>query len=123
MNPEEIVALRAEVAALRRRVRLLTILVLSALAVAVVPWAARGMRPAGPRWDADEARAVQVEAQEYRLLDPDGGLRGMWSCPPAGPSMILLDERGRLLFEVRQGPKGGTLRLLDSEGRLLIERP
>lgn len=117
---EEVAALRAEVALLRKGVRSLAVLTLAALFAALL-LGARGwlFRPAG-----EEMRAVEVSAQEYRLLDPDGNLRGMWRCPPAGPSLIILDEKGRLAVELGQAPRGGgKIRLLDGAGRVLFERP
>ncbi len=117
-SANELAAMRTELASLRFQLRLLFRVVLVAVATgALLAW----------RWhsswqccDVNEARAVQVEAQEYHLLDPDGKLRGMWRCPPAGPSWTMLDEHGRLLVEVRQATGSGTVRVLDGEGRVAM---
>jgi hypothetical protein len=122
MNPlDEIAGLRAEVAALRGRVRTL-------FAVLVVGLGATALLALYPRrgrggWAAEEARAVQVEAQEYRLLDPDGNLRGLWHCPPAGPALTLLDAEGRVAVDLRQTPDGGALRVNDAGLRNRFKRP
>jgi hypothetical protein len=119
MTPaDEIAALREEVRGLRRRGRVqlaLAVVVLLALAALVLEQ--------GRRHRAEGLRAVQVEAQEYRLLDPDGNLRGLWHCPPAGPSFTLLDEQGRAAADVRLGPTGARLRLTDAAGQVLFEQP
>lgn len=123
MNPaDEIAALRAEVAVLRQRVRTLFALLFAVLA-AVIILVAWVRRPAGVRWDAEEARAEQVEAHEYRLLDPDGNLRGLWNCPPVGPSLVLTDDQGRPAVVLRGTPQGGTLQVKDATGRVLFEKP
>ena len=123
MNPgDEVAALRAEVAVLRRRVRTLFALALAVL-ITVIVLIALTRRPAGVRWDAEEARAEQVEANQYRLLDPDGNLRGLWNCPPAGPSLVLTDDKGRPAIVMRGTPGGGTFQVKDATGRVLFEKP
>jgi hypothetical protein len=119
---EEMAALRAEIAGLRRWLRLLVALVLVVVVTAVLLLAwnrlggllDRGSQPVG---------ALEVSAQEYRLLDPDGNLRGLWHCPPAGPSLSILDKDGRLAVEVALTPGGGgTIRLREG-GRVVFQRP
>src|SRR5262249_36577667 len=98
---------------------LVIVIAIAAVALAV----ARG-RPFGvERWDTNEARSVQVEAQEYHLLDPDGNLRGLRRCPPAGPTLTLLDEHGRLIIELWQHNQGGAVRVLDATGHPIFEQP
>jgi hypothetical protein len=122
-TPDEVAVLLAEVVALRKRVQVLTVLSLIILAAALV-LAVLGWTTGSGRWATAENRAVEVSAQEYRLLDPDGNLRGIWQCPPAGPSLILLDEQGRLAVEVAQRPgKGGSILVKDADGRVLFKQP
>jgi hypothetical protein len=112
---DEVPALRAEVTALRGRVRLLTLLTGAAVAVALV--AVFRVSPAEPN-----PRRVELEAQEYRLVDPDGRLRGMFRCPPAGPSLEILDERGRPVIVLSESPLGGgQLRVMDADGRFQVK--
>jgi hypothetical protein len=109
---DEVPALRAEVAALRGRVRMLMLLTGAALAVAVV-----ALLRGGP-----EPRRVELEAQEYRLMDPDGRLRGMFRCPPAGPSLEILDEHGRPVIVLSESPLGGgQVRVMDADGRFQVK--
>ncbi len=117
-------ALRMEVASLRRRVHALTAVAAVALGVAAVALIARA-QPAAGRWGVPgpHPEGSQYEAQEYRLMDPDGRLRGLWRCPPAGPSFELLDETGRVAVEVRQDPGGGTVRVVGGERREAVLRP
>jgi hypothetical protein len=123
MTPgDEIAALRAEVAVLRQRVRTLFALTLGVL-ITVIVLIALTRRPPGVRWDAEEARAEQVEANQYRLLDPDGNLRGLWNCPPAGPSLVLTDDKGRPAIVMRGTSQGGTFQVKDATGRVLFEKP
>ena len=90
-------------------------LALAGLAVGI--WALwRGGSPA-------VARAVTVEAQEYRLVGTDGSLRALWHCPPVGPSMTLLDDKGRISVQIRQHEGGGELLVNDAEGRAVFRRP
>src|SRR5262245_37251899 len=111
---DEVAALRSEVAALRRQARYLLAVALAGVAVGA--WAlARAARPGTARFE--------VEAQEYRLIGPDGNLRGLWTCPPVGPSMTLLDERGRISVQIRHHEAGGELLVNDSEGRSVFRRP
>ena len=115
-QPDELAGLRAEVAALRRRVRALAALALLAAALAAIALA-RPSRPGG-------GRGTEFVAQEYRLVDPSGNLRGSWRCPPAGPALTLLDEGGRPAAELRLDPGGGgRLRLTGADGRVLDQRP
>jgi hypothetical protein len=123
MSPaDEIAALRAELAAQRRRGRVVAAVALAAL-VGVAVLAARDYRRAGGGWDTDEARAARVEAQAFHLLDPNGNLRGQWSCPPAGPFLTLRDESGRAVLVLRQTDEGGTLRITDANGQVLLKVP
>ncbi len=116
-HAEEVAALREELAALRRRGRTALAVALAALALALAACGLLAWR--GKALPAGEG----VEAQEYRLIDPDGRLRGMWHCPPAGPSLTLLDEEGRALVVLREGPDGGTLRVSSRESRVLFGVP
>jgi hypothetical protein len=119
MTPsDQVEALRAEVAALRRQGRALLAVALLALAAAGwALWRGGPGRPGG-------AGAVQFEAQEYRLLDPDGALRGLWTCPPAGPSLIILDGEGRVAAQLSQAPGGGgAIRVADSNGGAVFQKP
>lgn len=121
MTPtDEIASLRAEVAGLRRQGRIVLVLVaLVLLGVLVIAW---GRRPgARPTLRAEDDASVQ--AQEFRLVDPDGNLRGIWNCPPAGPYLTILDGHGRPLFQLRQSPEGGVLQLNDATGRAVFKKP
>ncbi|MFL5339031.1 MAG: hypothetical protein ACJ8F7_02595 [Gemmataceae bacterium] len=122
MTPaDEIAALRAEVSGLRRQVHVLFAAVLVAVVVAAAFMTWR-WRSTGELWNAADTRATKVEAQEYHLLDPDGNLRGLWRCPPAGPTFSLLDENGRPLVVMQQGADG-TVNVSDGDGRPVFERP
>jgi hypothetical protein len=111
----EVPALRAELAALRGRVRLLTLLTGAAVVVALA-----AMLRASP--SESNPRRVELEAQEYRLVDPDGRLRGMFRCPPAGPSLEILDERGRPIIVLSESPLGGgQVRIMDADGRFQMK--
>src|SRR5262245_51589425 len=107
-----------EVAALRRQVRVLWFVALTSLVVAGVGmWRGSAKR-------AEEIHALQVEAQEFRLLDPNGALRGLWRCPPAGPAFTLLEENGRVAIELRESADGGgSLMMRDADGKILFQRP
>ena len=119
----EVATLRAEVAAVRRQVRGLTILLVLALA-GVGVLIVRGQRPgADAVRPGHPALGASVEAQVYRLLDPDGNLRGLWNCPPAGPSLVLTDDKGRPAIVMRGTSQGGTFQVKDATGRVLFEKP
>jgi hypothetical protein len=121
-STDPIAALQVEVIALRRQARILAGVALLALVAAVFGLLRSGVER--QTWQTKEARAIQVEAQEFRLLDPDGRLRGLWRCPPAGPSLTLLDESGRIALELRQAPGGGGgLLLTDAQGKVLFSQP
>ncbi len=106
-NPDAAL-LRAELAALRRQVRVLFALLLVVLAG--VGWLlVRGQRPAEHAAGVDALRVTQIETQEVRLLDPDGALRGLFYCPPAGPSLTLMDGQGRIACALSWQPPGLTL--------------
>ena len=114
----EVATLRAEVAAVRRQVRGLTILLVLALA-GVGVLTVRGQRPgADAVRPGHPALGAPVEAQMYRLLDPDGNLRGLWQCPPAGPALALMDEAGRPAVTLTAGKVGLTLSDGDGQGWL-----
>jgi hypothetical protein len=122
---DEVAALKNEVASLRRQVRALLVVALLPAAL----WAVLGLwhvirgRPGG-LVSGEETRWVQVVAQEYHLTDPDGNLRGLWRCPPAGPSFFLLDENGRVAVEVRQLPGGGgAVKVMDASGKASSSLP
>jgi hypothetical protein len=118
---DEVAALRAEVGALRRWVSALLLLTLVSLA-SVVLLAVRGFG-AGSGWGTSEVRVVKIAAQEYHLLDPDGNLRGLWNCPPAGPSLTLHAQNGRVAAELREVPgKGGMIQVFDAAGQPLQDR-
>jgi hypothetical protein len=116
-SADEVAILRAEIARQRRWLRLLLVLTLAALTLAALAPGRAMLSRSGAPWPAeDEVRALQFEAHEYRLLDPDGNLRGLWSCPPAGPSLILLDEKGRPFLQLHQLPDGsGLLKFKDGD--------
>jgi hypothetical protein len=123
---DEVAQLRAEVTRLHKRLFLVLVVSLAGLALAgfgigrALLWEQR----LSSLQQGSESRVIQIEAQEYRLLDPDGNLRGFWSCPPAGPLLILLDENGRPALELRQMPGGGGfLKVNDGKGNVLFRKP
>jgi hypothetical protein len=116
---DEVSTLRADLARLRLQMRILFgVVVIAVVICAALAW---NWHASSLRGEVNEMRAVRVEAQEFHLLDPDGRLRGMWRCPPAGHSWSMLDERGRLLIEVRQVTGSNTVKVLDESGRVLFE--
>src|SRR4051812_23849358 len=90
---DEVTALRAEVAAVRRQVHILLVMALLCLGVGV--WSLTRGTPIGPATGEAEVRVEDMEARAFRLIDSDGNLRGLWHCPPAGPFLTLFDEKGR----------------------------
>jgi hypothetical protein len=123
---DEVAVLRAEVVRLHKRLFLVLVVSFASLALAalLLGRALLGEQRLSLLPSGHAARVIQIEAHEYRLLDPDGNLRGLWSCPPAGPSLILLDENGRPAFELRQLPgRGASLKMNDGEGNVLFHKP
>jgi hypothetical protein len=89
--------LAAEIAVLRRQVYALWAGILAVAAVALF-WM---QRPGGTNLDGDVLQVFRVEARDYHLIDPDGRLRGLFRAPPAGPSLELLDQDGRVRAAIR----------------------
>ncbi len=114
----DIATLRAELAALRRQVRALTWGILAVLGAVVLLLVFRRGPAAGFVADAEILRTVEVDAQEFRLFDPDGNLRGAFRCPPAGPALNLFDAQGRVVASVAADPP--SLSLADGLGMMRL---
>jgi hypothetical protein len=116
---DDVTALRAELAALRRRVHGLALLLLVLVASAGLLLARGRDAAAGPLSEAGDLHAMHIEAQVIRLLDPDGNLRVLLKVPPAGPSLSLLDERGRAAVTLSASP--AEIDLTDSDGQVRLK--
>jgi hypothetical protein len=116
---DDIAMLKAQLSAARFQLRVLWLVVIAVATLAVFP----RLRTAGVTPVGDGRLGTQIEAQEYQLLDPDGRLRGQFRAPPAGPSLELLDEMGRVRAALWQRDGTVGLRLTDAGGRVLFEQP
>jgi hypothetical protein len=116
---DDITVLRAELAALRRRVHGLALLLIVVVAAAGLLLARGRDAATGPLGEAGDLHALHIEAQVIRLLDPDGNLRVLLKVPPAGPSLSLLDERGRAAVTLSASP--AEIDLTDGEGQVRLK--
>jgi hypothetical protein len=106
---DEAAVLRGELAALRRQVHGLFALLLLVLgSVAVVLLRSRGTN-VGDFGPNEVLRVGQVETHGVTLLDADNAIRGMVHCPPAGPSLALMDSMGRMAVSIATDPPGLSL--------------
>jgi hypothetical protein len=116
---DETAVLKAQLAAVRFQLRALWLVVLAVAALGIFP----RLRTPGANLGGEGRPAIQLEAQQFQVLDPEGCLRGQLRAPPAGPSLELFDEAGRVRAALWQRDGAVGLRLTDADGRVVFEQP